>query len=334
MPATVVANPSFRAGLKTEFLRTYFTRHDRLKPNLELIANLDLPSDKDIEYYLHWKSVPTMKRWIRGTTLSQKPFEGVQFSATNYEWARGIPWHFADEQDDQTKSLPQHVRGLANRAGELDDRVFIQIMTGGTDAELLDGNNLPTAPDGQNLFSTTNDGSTARFGVTNGNALTGTGTSEAQIRTDYHTAMAQFEQFQDTEGEPLFSTSEIMEGAVIMYPAGATLRERFAAVFQRELTHSVISSTGAGVSNEILAHGDKIKLVPTPRLTGNTWYIGLRGAAVKALFSQDRLAPFDFETDFDNSDEVKRTGVKAFSVVLRRGYGVAEPYAFIQVTNS
>lgn len=331
MPSTIVASPSFRAGLKSDFLRTYFGRYDRLKPELEKIARVGIPSDKDIEYYLHWTSVRTMRRWIRGTTISSQVFRGVQFSATNYEWAGSVPWHFADEQDDQTKSLPEAVRSLAKRAAQVDERVFVQIMTGGTDAELLE--TLPTAPDGQNLFSTTNDGTAARFGITNGNALTGTGTSEAQIRTDYHTAYSQFERYQDTEGEPLFSNSELMDGVVIFYPAGATLRERFAAVFQREVTHSVISSTGAGVSNEILAAGDKVKLVPTPRLTGNTWYIGLLGSETKALFSQDRMAPFDFESDWDNSDVVRRSGYKDFSVVMRRGYGVAEPYGLIQVTN-
>lgn len=330
MPQTVGAGNARTAGLRTTFLQTYYRHYDGIKPELEKISQMGLPSDKDVETYFHWKSTPHIRRWIRGTGVPSKAFNGVQYTATNYEWARSVPWHFADEQDDQTGSLPTAVKQLAQDGGLLDERVFFQIMAAGTDNELLA--TVPTAPDGQAFFSTTNDGTTARFGITNGNSLTGTGTSEAQIRTDYHTAMAQFRGLLDTESQPLWDPSVIDGGAIIFHAANATLRERFAAVFKREVVHSVISSTGAGVTNEI--REENVQVRSTSRLTGNSWYIFLVKAPQKSLFSQERMSPIEIQETWDNSDITRRTGIKEFGVVLRRGYGLAEPYQGIKVTNS
>lgn len=330
MPQTVGAGSAKTRGLKLDFLRTYYRHYDGLKEALSAIAQIGLPSDGDLETYFRWASAPHMKRWVRGTNVSSKAFGGVSFTATNYEWAQSVPWHFADEQDDQTKSLPEAVRQMAESAGQIDERVFFQIITAGTDVDLL--GTVPTAPDGQALFATTSDGSTARFGATSGNALTGTGTSEAQLRTDYNTAMTQFGLYDDTEGQPLWPASVLDGGVTIYFAQDATMRERFNAVFKRELVHSVISSTGAGVSNEILEQN--VTLVPTARLTGNEWYIALKKAPQKALFSQERMAPIELNEAWDNSDVTRRTGVKEFGVVMRRGYGVSDPYQILSVTNS
>lgn len=332
MPNPVLAAASFAPGLKTEFLRTYYRQYDGIKDQVSKYMRLGIPSDKDLETYFFWESAPHMKRWIRGTPMSSKAFKGVKYTATNYEWAHSIDWHFADEQDDQTKSLPDQARQLGQSAALIEERVFFQILTGGSDAELLES--VPTAPDGQNLFSTTSDGSAARFGATNGNSLTGTGTSQAQIRTDFFSVMSQFRQFQDTEGQPLWDTSVLDSPVTILIPATATIMENFGAVFQQELTHTVISSTGAAVSNVIKAMGFQVRLCFTQRLTGNSWYAVLEGADVKPVFSQMRQSPAEINADFNNSDDVRHTGYKSMGFYARLGFGVSTPYAAIKVTNS
>ena len=332
MPSPVIAGNSFAPGLKTEFLKTYFRKYEGLKEQLGKIGQIGLPSDKDIETYFHWTSTPNLKRWIRGTGVSQKAFAGVKFTAANLEWAQTIPWHFADEQDDQTKSLPDKVREVAESAALLDERVFFQIMQAGTDPDLL--TTIPTAPDGQALFSATNDGSTARFGVTNGNLLSGSGIdTAAHIETDFFSAVEQFRLFQDTEGQPLWDRSVIDGGFIIFHRASGTAAKFFANVFQQGQTHSVLSSTGAGVSNVIVDRGHKVELVPTSRVTSDDWFIALVKSPQKALFSQERMKPLEFNEAWDNSDVVRRTGYKDFGVVLRRGYGISEPYQFIKINN-
>lgn len=331
MPNPVIAGASFAPGLKTEFLRTYYRQYDGIKDELSRVMRLGIPSDKDQERYFFWESAPHIKRWIRGTVMTSKSFRGITYTATNYEWARSVDWHFADEQDDQTKSLADQARSIGQSMALLEERVYFQILTGGTDADLLPS--VPTAPDGQNLFATTSDGSAARFGATNGNSLTGTGTSQAQLEADFFSVMAQFRLFQDTEGQPLWDKRTLDSPVTIFFASSGTLEQTFASVFQRELTHSVISSTGAGVSNVIKARGYQVRLVPTQRLTGNSWYATLEGADVKPIFSQLRQSPAEINADFANSDAVRGTGYKSLGIYSRMGFGVSTPYAAIKVTN-
>ncbi len=331
MGAPVIASPSFTAGIKTEFLRTYFRKYEGIRDALQKVMRLGLPSDKNQETYFHWESAPHVKRWIRGTTMPSKNFRGISYTATNYEWARSIPWHFADEQDDQTKSLPEAARELGKSFAILEERVFFQILTGSTDFDLLPS--VPTAADGGNLFATTVSGSN-RFGASSGNSLTGTGTSQSQIETDFFSVMAQFRLFQDTEGQPLWDRGTLDGPVTIFFAAGGALELAFSAVFQREITHSVISSTGAGVSNVIKARGHQVRLVPTQRLTGNSWYAILEEADVKPIFSQLRQAPTEINWNMDNSDATRKTGYKEMGFYGRMGFGVATPYSAIKVTNS
>ena len=332
MANPVQAAASFAPGLKTEFLKTYYRQYDGIDEEVSRYMRRGIPSDKDQETYFFWNSAPHMKRWIRGTPMSSKSFSGVKYTASNYEWAQSIDWHFADEQDDQTKSLVDQARQLGQSSALVDERVFFQILTGGTDAELLE--TIPTAPDGQNLFSTTSDGTTARFGVTDGNSLTGTGTTAAQYRTDFFSVMSQFRKYQDTEGQPLWDKRVLDSPVTIMAAATGSLMETLGSVFQQELTHTVISSTGAAVSNIIKAMGFQVRLCFTQRLTGNSWYAVLEGADVKPVFSQMRQSPAEINSDFPNSDDVRATGYKGLGFYMRQGYGVSTPYAAIKVTNS
>ena len=332
MVTPIIAGASFEPGLKLEFLRTYYRMYDGIKEELSRVMRLGIPSDKDVERYFFWESAPHIKRWLRGTPIASKAFRGIRYTATNYEWARSVDWHFADEQDDQTKSLMDQARQIGQSFGILEERVYFQITTAGTDFELLP--TVPTAPDGQALYSTTSDGTTARFGATNGNSLTGTGTTQAQIEADFFSVMAQFRLFQDTEGQPLWDKRTVDSPVTIFFAANGTLDLNFAAVFQREITHSVLSSTGAGVSNVIKARGFQVRLVPTQRLTGNSWYATLEGADVKPIFSQMRQSPAEWNMDFANSDQAKSTGYKSLGFYGRLGFGVSTPYATVKVTNS
>ncbi len=332
MANPIIAGASFAPGLKTEFLRTYYRQYDGIKEELSRVMRMGIPSDKDQERYFFWESAPHIKRWIRGTVMSSKPFKGITYTATNFEWARAVDWHFADEADDQTKSMVDQARGLGQSFALLEERVFFQIQTNSSDADLLPS--VPTAPDGQNLFSTTSDGSTARFGATDGNLMTGSGVSQTNLETDFFAVMAQYKLFQDTEGQPLWDKRILNSPVTIMYAADGDLDLAFASVFEREITHSVLSGTGAGVSNVIKARGYQIRLVSTPRLTGNSWYATLEGADVKGIFSQLRQSPAEINADFSNSDVVRSTGYKGMGFYGRMGFGVSTPYAHIKVTNS
>jgi hypothetical protein len=324
----VIAGASFAPGLRTEFLNTYSSVYDGIKGGLSKVMRLGIPSDKNEETYFFWESAPHVKRWIRGATMPSKNFKGVAYTAPNYEWAQSIPWHFADRQDDQTRSLPDQARKMGKSFALLEERVFFEFITG--TASLMP--NVPNAADGAALYATTAAGA-ARFGATNGNSLTGTGTSVAQYQTDFFTHMSQYRLYQDTEGQPLWDDATLDGNVKIYFAAGAN-EENFKKAFAQGITHSVLSTTGAGVTNVILDAGYKVKAIPTSRLTGNSWYSFLEDADVKAIFSQLRQPVSEIVATFENSDTTRHTGMETFAMWARFGFGIGTPYSTQKVTNS
>lgn len=329
MPLTpVIAGASFAPGLRTEFLNTYSFVYDGIKGGLSKVMRLGIPSDKNQETYFFWESAPHVKRWIRGQNMPSKNFKGIQYTAQNYEWAQSIPWHFADRQDDQTKSLPDQARKMGKSFALLEERVFFEILTG--TASLLPA--IPNAADGAALYATTAGGAN-RFGVANGNSLTGTGTSVQQYQDDFFTMMSQYRRFQDTEGQPLWD-EQTLDGNVKIYFAAGSNEENFKKAFAQGIVHSVLSATGAGATNVILDAGYKVKATPTQRLTGGSWFGFLEDADVKAIFSQIRQPVTEIISTFENSDMTRHTGTELFSMWARYGFGVATPYSTIKTTNS
>lgn len=323
--APVIAGASFAAGLRSEFLSTYRRMEREKRELLSRVMRLDIPSTRRTEDYFFWESAPHIRIWLRGETMTSKAFKGVKFSITNYRWAHAIEWYNEDLQDDQTKSLLDHARGLGRSAAILDERVFFQLIRQATDLDLLQ--TLPNAPDGAAIFATTAAGS-ARFGATNGNLLTGSGVAAAaDIRTDYWAAVEQFKLFQDTEGQPLFD-DDITDGAfVVVY--NAANEQVFAEAFLRE----IIQGSSAGVSDEIRAAGKTPQLWSTQRITDNDWFVVAAGAEVKPVFSQLREGMSEVIATMQNSDTARATGLESIRFKKRKGFGVSTPYAGIQINN-
>ena len=171
----VIAGEAFAAGLRTEFLNLYERRYKAVQERLSRLMRLNIPSTRNEEDYFYYESAPHVKRWVRGDEMATKGFKGVKWTVPNYEWAEGVSWHFADRQDDQTKNLVDHARGLGESYALLQERIFFQLLQGETDPDLLPYAATMTATDGATLFSATHGDTTDRFGVSGGNTLTGTG---------------------------------------------------------------------------------------------------------------------------------------------------------------
>lgn len=323
--APVIAGASFAAGLRSEFLSTYRRMLGEKRELLSRVMRLDIPSTRRTEDYFFWESAPHIRIWLRGDTMTAKSFKGVKFSITNFRWAHAIEWYNEDLQDDQTKSLLDHARGLGRSAAILDERVLFQLLREATDLDLLQAQ--PTAPDGSAIFATTAGGA-ARFGATNGNLLTGGGVaSAAAIRTDYWAAVAQIKQFQDTEGQPLFD-DDVTDGAYTVF-YGAANEEVFAQAFLRE----IIQGSSAGVSDEIRAAGKTPLLWSTQRITDNDWFLAASSAEVKPVFSQLREPMSEVIATMQNSDIARETGLESIRFKMRKGFGVSTPYAAVKLNN-
>lgn len=314
------------AGLRGDFWDTYSKTYEGLKPVLSNFMQLDVPSDKLAETYGYFGAAPYPRRWVRGEGISTKAFKGYSWQVANKDYALRVDWHKNDRQDDQTKSLFERAQDAGRNFATMDERVLVQLATGATDLDMLDA--LPNAPDGVGLYSATDGDGAARFGITGGNIVTGTGvaTSEA-IRVDLFTAIVRAMGFLDTEGQPLFDPSTVLKGISILF--GVANFKIFNEAFKQMFT--VQSSVAP--TNIILDAAINVSLFPTPRITDNDWFVFFNGAPKKPIFSQLRQPIKEFFADMNNSDECRAHGKEYLQWDCRRGYGVALPYGTVKVNN-
>jgi len=140
--------------------------------------------------------------------------------------------------------------------------------------------------DGQNFFDT--DHSEGDSG-TQSNELTGTGTSLAQVRTDYFTAKAALMQYKDDKGEPIWAGDF---RPLIWSPANATLMERFEELRGANVT----SSNSTGGNTNILQNA--FDVVYDPKQTDATdWVMFNPEGPMKPFVSVNREA-MHYEDNF------------------------------------
>lgn len=324
---------AFTKGLDVQFQKYYDRAIKKQNPRLPMLARLGIPSDGLTEKYHHWESLPRFARWRKGYGIPTQGFKGVQWEVENLEFGRRIPMHKNDVADDRTKSLAlmDGVGKLAMDQPKHVERLVMQVLKAGVDVDGLD--TIPTAPDGQALFATT-DGANARFGVTNGNLLTASGTSVAATQNDYYTMLEQWLQMQDTAGRELFSEDDLDQGILIIY--AATQHQRMVQSFVQKAGVTIVQNVAATENvaaaqtpNVILDEGRKLILWPTQFLTGTSWY-GQLLVEEKAIFVQDRETVQVETLDLTNSDRAKDTGEVGFQAHFRVGVGVAPPFSLIK----
>ncbi len=336
MPEVVMSSTDLFRDINATFLSTYRDTVGR-NPKLAEIMRLGVNSSKRTERFGYLESPPTIERIDRGEAITEEAFRAIAYSVENLTWGKAIGFHEEDVDDLQVGDVREVARKLAIRAAQLPEQVFFQILTAGADAKLLKA--IPTAPDGAALYATT-AGGTARFGVTNGNLLTGNGVATAAaVRGDFWNTIEQAKQFQDTEGEPLLHDGDLDDsGAVIVY--GAANEEVFREAFvqgrtmqHRAGTSTTDTSTAAGVSNTILESGMSLKLWSTQRITDNDWFVFFPGVDPKPVFETLRRAPRMIDETRENSERARRFRILATLLDMRAGYGVNAAYSTLKVNN-
>ena len=336
----VISTDLLRANLHNEFWDMYSAVRDGLQDSrLAMVMDLSKTTQSRKPWYGYYEAAPHMVRWQRGDTIPTGAFGSVQFEVPTHTFARKIPWHKDDRKDDMTQSLMDHVRGVAQSAGLMAERLFMQVISNGTDNDLLPA--VPLAPDGAVMFATTDAGGGNRFGVSSGNLLTGTGvTLNSTVTADYYSAMEQFKLMQDGQGQPLLNDSIIDGGAVIVHPAGLTqiFEETFIQKRQGVTPLAPDAATYVGVtpSNVVQDASRNVVLWPTGRLTGNSWYIFLINSPIKSCFlvTREEMREFASMEGDNNSDTGREKGLESTQYEIRLGAAPALPYAAIKVSNA
>lgn len=321
---TVLSGNTLAAGLIATFENTYRQTYDGVLPDLQRVMQIDVPAaTRTVNYAMH-DTAPYPSRVELGDPVTEEVFQSKNMSVTNYEYVTFINWYRRDRTDNQIGDLMGHATSAGGHFASLDSRVLIEIATGSL--ELLPA--APLAPDGVALFSATDGDGAARFGVTGGNIESGAGTSAANITTDWHSVLGRFDAFENTKGQPYFEASK--QGTTYTIYAPSDLRAAFIGAFNVEL----IQGTQAAPSNTIIASGENLRLVFTPRLNGtNDWLVFRDDAPVKAVFSQLRQPLRSFTATEENSDIARKSGVESVKFTCEKGWGVNTPFAAIKVAN-
>ena len=327
----VIASQLLANGLRTEFADTYSAiRNRQADSRLSMVMDLSINATNRQHEFGYFEAAPHMELWTMGDPVPTDAFNSVQFKAYVHNWARRVPWSKFDRADEQTQSLMDQARMAGQSAALLPERFFFDLLGGTT-------NTLPStilAPDGAAFFATTAGGA-ARFGVTNGNLLSGSGLSTVSaVLADYYAAIEQFGLMQDGKGQPLLSPEMIAQGVVIIH-AMADTQIMETAFLQRRQGMFVGTDAGVTPSNIVQDASRDITLWASPRLATGDWYMFLKGVPKKPTFHLERQGIQEFtalEGD-NNSDHVRNTGQEYVQWETRQGAGIALPYGALKINN-
>lgn len=323
--AVPLTGEALARGLRQEFRLTWQKRYKGLLDSLGRFMELAVPSDKISELYGYGEPPPYPRRRPWGDAVQTKGFRFRNFAVENVSWDSAVQWYKHQRLFDQLRDLPRLAREAGAHFATLPERVGIQIVGAVTDADLLE--TIPNAPDGAALYSATDGSGAARFGVTGGNVFAGGGVATSdQVRADVFNALERIGSFLDPEGQPAIDFGMLADFTVL-FPIG--LWEVMLEAFRQTRT----LDGGAAVTNVILEGGLKVTLLPTPRLTGNSYYLFLNQFEPKPIFEQIAMALDEQVQVEGNSDESRKYKLEGIFWETIRGYGVNLPLGTIKISN-
>jgi hypothetical protein len=332
----ILSGSTLAAGIRDDFDATYQPSFDGTLKMLAGVMQMDVPMNHRTETFAMHETMPYPDNYDEGNEAIPEEVTGSKsFTSTARSYGKRVAWRRIDRVDNKIGDLRAKAQMLGNHFASLDARAFIDLLLATTTTIPA----VPNAPDGAALFSTTDGASAARFGVTGGNIVTGTGVAtSAQVQTDFFGALDRFAQFQDIKGQPYYE-ADAGAASYIIYAASVD-RETFTQALKAQVVHSVSvgtdttdPGTGAGVSNVIIASGEQVTIVFTARLATGDWYIFRSDAPVKAVFSGVREPLRSAEATEDNSDEARNSGREYVQWSVRKSHGVNVPFAAIKVNN-
>ena len=325
MPAPMAHTGLQEPGLRAEFALVYRPRYESLMKDINEVIG-EVTSDKLQEIYGYWESSIYPVRWDPGAPMPSKSILSRRFSVFNRDWARRVylPRNY---EDDQTGTTFTVARGLGLNWATLPERLFYQYITNSTDLDLLPA--IPNSGDGNALYLTT-----TRFGDSGGNVVSQSSSwgTVQNVITDCFSVIQRYLDFQNTESQPQWSAADIAKGVKVFHGTDVTLVAQQAA--KQMLTHSVVSSTGAAVSNILISAGVPFEFVNSQRITNTNGYFFLKDLPIelRPLFRQVREGMTEQQGNWETSDHTRDTGEPYLQFKSREGWGSAVPLATIRVS--
>lgn len=284
---------------ETLFLAQYNTTIAVEKARIDpLLMELTLGDHRGNKVTLDWLgAAPQMRKWVdekRRSGLSNYTWDVL---VADYEASIGIDINAM--VDAIENPYERRIQEMAQNAGRLTYNLISDLIKGGAAAKCYDG---------QFFYDT--DHSEGESG-TQSNKLTGTGTSSAQVKADYYSAMTALCGFKDDKGEPMQVS---MFNPIIWIPNNATMVQ----VFEELQAAPLISNTSNILTN-------RFTLVIDPRLTdANDWYMFRSDTPMKPFVLVNRQAPTYKDNLTSDSDAVfmRKEGTASVEARAAATYGM------------
>lgn len=263
-----------------------------------LLNDIPLGDHQGNQVQLDWLgAAPQMREW-----LAEKQPAGLNkqsFSAVVKRYEASINVDMDAFKDARFNPYELRIREMSRNAMRLPYELVSGLISGGSAALCYDG---------QFFFDTDHaEGSSG----TQSNTLTGSGTTQANIETDFYLAMAAINGFKDDKAKPMSPTTF---RPLVWIPNSGTMIQRFRTLQGA----TVISQT-----NNVLVNSFDIVVDPTLTDT-NDWFMFRKDGVMKPFILVDREQPH-YADNFDSkSDDVflRRVGTASVEARMVATYGM------------
>lgn len=281
------------AGLRADFFEAYRRQVDgAVYPQIATVVQTELPVQK----YGWLGSVPVMREFI--DERLPKGLRSVQYAIQDTVWESTIAVERRALEDEQIGAIRLRVQDLGREAARHKDFLVVKA--------LLDGFSQ-TCYDGQPLFSNAH---------TEGDSGVQNNTTNQPLNPDtLQTAISSMMLFRDDQGMPL----GILPDTLLVGP-----RLRWVAT---ELLESqvVVVKGGSGTTTPYRnALQGALRLIVSPYITGNQWFVLDTSRAVRAVILRERSdVPLEFSAleDPSVSESVFLRDVVYYGARARYGVG-------------
>lgn len=325
MPLSVF-DRSLVAGIQEDLSATW----KREMPNFErvlapLVKKLPYTSIRNATYV--WKdSLPFPSLWEYGKSRVYKMLQDRQLKLSKVNYELTIPWSKFDEEDDQLGDMKSHILLGVKGYGRLPMKLVSEYFN--SVAVLNPSLNL--CYDGVNLFSDVDGDGNARFGVSGGNILTGTGATVAGVLHDMARAQQRYLSMVDpTAGLPIFDEEAVSYEKMI-----AIIPNSLNEVFQKATKAENIRISNDNNTSETNYLKGTFQYRINPYLTDTSdWYVVVDDPFWKPFIY---VAPKSIESiiaDVSNSDIARERNENIFYSYIRNSLTPYFPATTIKINN-
>jgi len=335
MPAPVMAQETLKRAIRQDMADTWRMDVEREQSRLQGVMQMGIPSDNLQELWGYDEPAPMPSDTPWGEEPDSKTYRYKTFTTENRRQTSAVKYNRMHRELGNLGDLKSDAQYAGKRFATYPVRVFFQQVTGTVDDRLLPSTGL-LAPDGVGAFSTVDGAGADRFGVTDGNIVSGLTVSTG---TGFRSAVMggiipRFLSFLDpTEGEPIHEAGEVERGILIVYPI--SIYEAAAEAFNLQTQPFAASSatSNASISNIFQDSGINIQLWGTPRLTVATEiYCFLQGYRIPFMFEHQAMALQEYFFDHTNSPAHAKKGEEEMIFEKWSGFGQNLPVMGIKGT--